>query len=262
MLGLDAADVTARGTIALVVVTAIYVVLTGLVVRSAAKTAKSAQAQVAALNLPQVYCRIFGDRRALRIITSNVGGVPAFDVDLLIFCTYQQHTKTPEAFLEEHGDEQRVGDNPPSLVPDEDGAYCFIDRIIYSIFPTQRSVEAVVAIPPGDQPLSLYVLMQYGAPSGECYLHGHFFWEDSGGSSRYRLGAMDPTSASPFPRLQIDITRGRFFREDDRRLRRRRLPRLVREMQDLIPHSVSASYLKEVVYEIEDRGEWSSRGSL
>ena len=209
-------------------------------------------AKLSSLSLiPSLYCSIQNLKTTVGMIINNVGGVSAFDIDVIIVGAYFEEDLDILSFISKYvtkEDKKKI-----DLKPTNEGSYGVFDRLVYPVFPQKRSVFSLLGLP--IKPGSLYVLLQYRDIQGSNYHQQFWFFDNNFNSSKsdYRLGSLDPAVPVSYPRIDYGDEKPMILR-----IKNRKLPRYISNgIGKLFSSSISSGLVKNAKLDVEDRGKWS-----
>jgi len=249
--------VSVMSTVALAILTGLYVYLTRKLLKSSIEANRQNQLaikeQVRAMTSPYLRCAVYQLKDKLHFKLSNIGHGPAYDIDLLMIGHYSEDEFDVSQFV--------TKDSKGNLITtklDEESNFHFFDRIIYGYASPKTEVNASFAFP--ERPKSLSILLQYRDISGDNFAQIYWFFESWVGPKKfYKLGGCEPKVVTVSPRIGFET-------EPFRRLvveKGKKLPKALekargyREFNKCFNFSVSSgSFVPDFI--IEDRGEWKN----
>ncbi len=244
--------VTIISSIILTIITAVYVVLTKRLL-DAARSANEQNRYLAQENqrlqlYPQMFCHAELKADEVFLCIQNLGSSAAVDVDILAVGQYFDEENPLDQFLLEYAAEDRVRNL--SLAPTDEGFYGVSSRFVYASFPPRRQVTALLQFPVC--PESLYILLQFRDVLGNNYFRVYWMFIN-GDDERYRIGAIDPQTAQPCPKISLESDSNRLAVEKG-------LPLPIQiqssHFASAWEHSLPAGFLVGWTREVEDAGEW------
>ncbi|MDQ5824299.1 MAG: hypothetical protein M3441_08815 [Chloroflexota bacterium] len=236
----------------LAVLTGVYVIVTYALVKESRRAndlnRSVTEKQLRLLTLPQLFCELTNDTRngKTSLIISNVGNVPAFDIDIYALGAYHEDDMDIPTFMLSYA--------PPKyrkepLNANDEGFYHVRDHIIYYLFPLRKRITVELLMP--TVPHFMYILLQYKELLGANYVQVYYFGM---GDGTYRLVKLAP----PLPTLSERID----YKYESKQLLLQTengssLPAfLEEEFTDSFAHSIPAGFLIAGLPTTEDRGIW------
>jgi hypothetical protein len=245
-------------SLVLVLVTAVYVILTFLMLQQSKKTndqmQNNAEKQMNLITMPFLKCKIkrISKNNIFSFIVTNYGNQPAYDVDVFIVGVIDAERHPIEKFkslyLSEHSD----------LNENDEGFYGIYDRLLFPDFPSKTQMTENIDLP--IEPMTFHVYIQF-----RNVLNTNFsreFWFADPEKEELSLGYVNRADefTEPSARLEIEILHPHDIKfnsdmvnlipEDGKKI----LPDL-NEFVDLFSHSIPCSKLKNADWQgIEGRG--------
>lgn len=247
------ASINAFFTLLLVILTAVYVVLTHRLTVQAKEASKdniALQNQHARISFfPKLSCRVdqIGQKLVLKI--SNPCDHPAYDVEVFAVLGYDEESIDVPTFavkyLHEKFRQHRVE-------PTADGFYGVVNFMAYADFPGRRRIEVPLDTP--IIPNNFHLLIQFRDLIGYNYAQTYWFFSDGeNGARNYKLGALTPIIPTPIPRIERDVNKLNSLKMADKSLVSAHIDQ---EFNDLFVASFPSGYLIGTVRDVEDRGVW------
>ena len=191
-------------TVGLVVVTAIYVVLTKRILLEYKKAneinTEAIKKQFRLQTMPHVYAELkYSTPDVVVFYVYNVGKMPAFDLDIYILGVYSEEDLSISSFKEKY---MRGSYKKIHLQADDEGLYSVSDRIVCSLLPTSKRLKAELSFP--TQSVSIEVLVQYREVMGDNFSQLYWF-HFSDREGRYVIGSIEPKTIEPCNRIEMKL---------------------------------------------------------
>jgi hypothetical protein len=254
------ADVADLATLALIILTGLYVIVTYRLMRAAVEAnelgRESFEQQSVLATYPQISCYARHDEKSIILRIQNSGETLAFDVDVWIFAIYSFEGDDFTSFVGTYVKDEYRREVLTALLPKLEEANDFFaisDHIVYYTMPRRRQVEIVLSALPL-LPNSFDVFLQFRDVVGRNYYAVYWFFQgEDDAAGRYRLGAVQPEALgrverldfSGFPKNEVIAPKGES------------LPDGLGDQSAIWRASIPAGYLLAERGDIEDRGEWS-----
>jgi hypothetical protein len=240
-------------SVALVILTAFYVVYTNSLVRQSKRandqSREAQEKQFRLLTLPHLRCTIREENGTPTITISNISAIPAYDVLLIAVGLYWNSELPISEFMAKYV-EQRNRDF--QLEAGELGRYGVSDEAVYPIFPAKKCVTSVLGFPP-PTPDTIDVLLQYGDVLGTNYTQVYSFFNHTH-STAYKLWMLDQERLVPSPKVT------RVFRDTEALETEDGQPLVgpgIGKFQDALKHSIPSAFTILPFTEPQEPGEWA-----
>lgn len=198
--------------------TAAYVVITAKLLEESRRAnevnQESFRRQLQFALLPHVSCTArLGDEEEVLLTVQNPGSMPANDVDILAVASYLESDITPESFIGRYVEKE--SDQKKRLFENEDGFFGVYDHIVYFSMPQHKQVTVTLHLPLPTE--FLWVLLQFRDVVGTNYhrLFWFFAEHENSGSSRFRLGGVDPQAVESHSRVTFKTSQDLKLVTDD-----------------------------------------------
>ena len=238
-------------TVALAILTGVYVYLTRELVKSSNEANLQAQRtlreQIRAMTAPYLWCAVKESNGDLHFRLSNVGTGPAYDLDVLALGHYNEDDFDVGQFAAQDSTGAMVG-----CQMDDEGFFHLHDRIVYGHAFPRSEVDALFAFP--ERPNSLSLLLQYRNASGENHTQIYWFFKSLDATQKsWKLGSCVPRVIQVSPRVELDFEGGLTSVEgEDMPLE---LERDYLQFKESFEKGISSGY-SDARRDIEDRGQW------
>lgn len=248
-------EVTELSTLALAVLTAIYVVFTYKMLSQTKRandlTQSALQRQFDLATYPRLTCWAKLSAGSIKIIIQNPATIPATDVDVLTIALYEEVDIDVSDFVARYI--RKGSDDRSRLFRTHQGFFGVYDHIFYYSLPQQTQVAASLNAPLPCN--NLLVLLQFRDVSRRNYYTLYCFAADGVGSGdqRFRAIGIWPKGISESPRV-VYTSELVLKTEDDSPI-----PKDVeQEFRGFWDSSISCGFLIVAEHDVEDRGESSS----
>ncbi|WP_298398273.1 hypothetical protein [uncultured Azonexus sp.] len=240
-------------TLALVLLTGVYVFLTHrLVVQTKETSRENAAIQTLQARLayfPKLSCRTNWISDRIVVTISNPCDHPAYDVEVFAIHCYDENDIDIATFSVKYITEEgrRLG-----ISPTEEGFYGVFNTMAYADFPGRKKVEVILDTPM--MPPCFHILIQFKDVVSYNYAQTYWFFSDPPNDPHsYKLGSMRPSVPMPIPRIDRDWDNFSTFVMADKSNVEHHVDR---EFLDFFKASFPSGYLKNTTHGIEDRGRW------
>jgi hypothetical protein len=198
-----AVDWTAVATVALALITAVYVYLTYRLLRVSRESIDLAREQFRHHSmielLPHLALEVNRIENGVSLSLSNYGDNEAIDLDVMVTANYSVDDRSVSEFVRRYG-HPRSKMEFAGWEPDGEGFYYLYDHLVYGMIPRMRRVVAPITLPAFEG--SITVFLQFRDVLGRNY--GRFYWLfPQTQADRYHLGNVEPTTLLEYDRVEF-----------------------------------------------------------
>lgn len=193
--------------------------------------------------LPAVHAFVKESNGEFKLVLSNYGAIPAYDLDFIALSYYFEDDMPVDVFLRSYLKKPQYF---AGLKASPHGEYAVFDHGVNAVLPPRTRLTIV--LPTVHRPDGLHLLLQYRDVAGRNY--GQVFWfshpQRVEKSDRLSLGSLRPKTPRAIPRMAYDKS---LETEDGSAL-----PEEFAEFDSIFECAVSIGVLREELGEVEDRG--------